>query len=66
MGEVKSVSAMTKTFITERPLADGKGMGKVDVDDAFVAVVEFANGGIGTLEASRFCRGAQEPRQSSR
>jgi predicted dehydrogenase len=57
VGEVKSVSAMTKTFITERPLADGKGKGKVDVDDAFVAAVEFANGAIGTLEASRFCAG---------
>jgi predicted dehydrogenase len=29
----------------------------VDVDDAFVAVVEFKNGAIGTLEASRFCAG---------
>lgn len=57
MGEVKSVSAMTKTFISERPLPGGKGMGKVDVDDAFVAVMEFANGGIGTLEASRFAAG---------
>jgi predicted dehydrogenase len=57
VGEVKSVSAMTKTFIPERPLAEGKGMGKVDVDDAFISVVEFANGAIGTLEASRFCAG---------
>ena len=56
MGEVKSVSAMTKTFITERPLPDGT-MAKVDVDDAFVAALEFANGGIGTLEASRFAAG---------
>ena len=38
MGEVKSVSGMTKTFISERPLPDGTGMGKVDVDDAFVAL----------------------------
>jgi len=57
VGEVKSVSATTRTFITERPLADGKGMGKVDVDDAFVSTVEFANGAIGTIEASRFCAG---------
>ena len=57
MGEVKSVSGMTKTFIAERPLPDGTGMGKVDVDDAFVALLEFANGGIGTLEASRFAAG---------
>jgi predicted dehydrogenase len=57
VGEMKSVSAMTRTFITERPLGDGKGMGKVDVDDAFVAAVEFQNGAIGTLEASRFAAG---------
>jgi len=56
MGEVKSVSGMTKTFISERPMPDGK-MAKVDVDDAFVATVEFANGGIGTLECSRFAAG---------
>ena len=56
MGEVRSVSGMTKTFISERPLPDGK-MAKVDVDDAFVASVEFANGGIGTLECSRFAAG---------
>jgi predicted dehydrogenase len=54
VGEMKSVSAMTRTFIEERPLADGSGTGKVDVDDAFVAAVEFDNGAIGTLEATRF------------
>ena len=57
VGEMKSVSAMTKTFITERPLAGGSGTGKVDVDDAFVAAVEFENGAIGTLEATRFAAG---------
>jgi predicted dehydrogenase len=56
MGEVRSVSAMTRTFITERPQADGS-MARVDVDDAFVAALEFANGGIGTMEASRFAAG---------
>jgi len=57
VGDVKSVSAMTRTFITERPTADGKSKGTVDVDDAFVAAVEFQNGAIGTLEASRFAAG---------
>ena len=57
VGEPKSVMAMTRTFIPERPLLDGSGLGKVEVDDAFAAVVEFANGAIGTLEASRFCPG---------
>ena len=57
VGEVKSVGAITKTFIQERARLDGKGNGKVDVDDAFVSVVEFANGAIGTLEATRFAAG---------
>ncbi|MGD8538197.1 MAG: Gfo/Idh/MocA family oxidoreductase [Candidatus Aminicenantes bacterium] len=57
VGEMKSVSAMTRTFIEERPYPEGGGSGKVDVDDAFVATVEFANGAIGTLEATRFAGG---------
>ncbi len=57
VGEPKRVMAMTKTFIEERPLPDGSGKGKVDVDDAFVSLFEFENGAIGTVEASRFCQG---------
>ncbi len=56
VGDVKSVSAMTRTFVKERPLSDG-GLGQVDVDDAFAAAVEFENGAIGTLEATRFAAG---------
>ena len=55
IGEPKSVMALTKTFITERN-ADGKRE-KVTVDDAFVAAVEYDNGAIGTLEATRFAPG---------
>jgi predicted dehydrogenase len=57
VGEMKSVSALTRTFIEERTRLDGKGKGKVDVDDAFVSVVEFENGAIGTLEATRYAGG---------
>lgn len=57
VGEPRSVMAMTRTFIEERPLPSGEGKGRVDVDDAFEAVVEFENGAVGTLEASRFCPG---------
>lgn len=56
VGEMKSVAALTKTFIPERPDAEGK-MVKVEVDDAFAAVVEFENGAIGTLESTRFAAG---------
>jgi predicted dehydrogenase len=57
VGEVSTVGAMTRTFIPERPLADGSGTATVDVDDAFVATVGFENGAVGTLEASRFAAG---------
>jgi predicted dehydrogenase len=57
VGEPRRVSAMTRTFVNERPLTNGSGMGKVSVDDAFVSLIEFENGALGTLEASRFCAG---------
>ncbi|MFN8531657.1 MAG: Gfo/Idh/MocA family oxidoreductase [Anaerolineae bacterium] len=57
VGEPKRVMGMTKTFVEQRPLPDGSGMGKVDVDDAFISLLEFENGAIGTVEASRFCQG---------
>ncbi len=57
VGKIDSVSAMTKTFIPERPKPDGSGMGKVTIDDAFVTTLEFENGAIGTLEATRFAGG---------
>ncbi len=56
VGEPKSVSGLTQTFIKERPTDDG-GSDMVDVDDAFVSLVQFENGAIGTLEASRYANG---------
>jgi len=68
IGEVTSVSAMLKTFVTERPLpgADAgtfksgsaaAGKGAVTVDDAAFMLAEFANGALGSFEASRFASG---------
>ena len=57
VGEIKSVSANTSTFVDERELQNGTGGGKVDVDDAFVSLVEFENGAVGSIEASRFAAG---------
>ncbi len=57
VGEIRAVSAATRTFVPERPTPDGRGRARVEVDDAFAAVVEFQNGALGTLEASRFCPG---------
>lgn len=56
VGEPKRTMAMMKTFVDERPLPEG-GRGKVDVDDAFVSLVEFESGALGTLEATRFAAG---------
>ncbi len=56
VGEPRKVSSMAKTFIKQRPIPGG-GVGEVTVDDAFVSTLEFENGAIGTLEASRFCAG---------
>ena len=69
VGEVKSVSAMSATFVKERPLpgagaatfsagsGGGGARGQVDVDDATFLLAEFANGALGSFEASRFALG---------
>ncbi len=56
VGEPRKVTGMAKTFIKKRPIPGG-GIGDVTVDDAFMAMMEFENGALGTLEASRFCAG---------
>jgi len=58
VGDMSQVCAVAETFIKERPLPeDSSKKGKVDVDDAFIALVRFRNGAIGSVEASRFCAG---------
>jgi predicted dehydrogenase len=56
VGEPKAVSGLTKTWITERPDGSG-GMVKSDVDDGIVALLDFENGALGTVEATRFAQG---------
>lgn len=60
VGEIESVSAMLKTFITKRPLDASNpalGEGEVEVDDASALLASFGNGAMGTFEASRFAMG---------
>lgn len=68
VGDITAVTAMMKTFITERPLPGkdagtfkaGTGasdVGKVTVEDAAFMLVEFENGALGSFEASRFANG---------
>ena len=60
-GEITEVSAALETFVKERPLPDNpKKKGRVTVDDASASIVRFANGALGTIEASRFATGPQE------
>ncbi len=69
VSEIKAVTALTTTFIKERPLP-GKGAatfsagesgarekGEVTVDDAAFMLAEFENGALGSFEASRFAPG---------
>lgn len=58
VGEIGSVSGVTKTFIPDRPMApDSSEREVVSVDDAYVAVIEFESGAIGTMEATRCAPG---------
>jgi predicted dehydrogenase len=56
VGEIRAVSAAARTFVDRRPRSDGAEE-TVDVEDAIEAVVEFATGAVGTLDASTFCPG---------
>jgi predicted dehydrogenase len=58
VGEITEVTGALETFVKERPLPENpKKKGKVTVDDASASVVRFANGALGTIEASRFATG---------
>src|SRR5688572_15722891 len=58
VGEITEVAGALETFVKRRPLVDdAKKSGAVTVDDAAVAVVRFANGALGSVEASRMAPG---------
>jgi len=57
VGEIAEVCGIMETFITERPLPDGSGFGKVTVDDAVSWIGRFRNGAMANLEATRFANG---------
>ncbi len=55
---IASVTAMTETFVRERPLQDQPGRhGPVTVDDAALFLARFALGTVATFEATRFSAG---------
>ncbi|QFZ18220.1 Gfo/Idh/MocA family protein [Saccharothrix syringae] len=53
--EVTGVSAVTETFVRERP--DGDGRAPVTVDDAAIFLARFSSGALGTFEATRYALG---------
>ena len=56
--EVTGVSALSATFVGERPLAGRPGMtGPVTVDDAVVLTGRLAGGALATFEATRYATG---------
>jgi predicted dehydrogenase len=70
IGSITKVVGMEETFIKERPLASGEGVGlgdhtsntqiskgKVTVDDAVLFLARFTNGALGSFEATRFAAG---------
>jgi len=69
VGQIKSVSCLTASFVRERPLpsADAtaftagaggaRARGAVTVEDASLMLAEFSDGAIGSFEASRFAHG---------
>lgn len=57
VGEITEVSGLLKIFIPERPLPQSGTMAPVEVDDAALSLVQFENGAVGSLEATRFAAG---------
>ncbi|PXX71144.1 putative dehydrogenase [Nocardia tenerifensis] len=51
------VSALLDTFVTERPLPDGPGLGPVTVDDAALFLGRLSGGGLASFEATRVAAG---------
>lgn len=67
VGDIDSVCGLMKTFIKQRPelaattgglgAKAGEKMGEVTVDDATLFLAKFANGAVGSFEATRFAGG---------
>ncbi|GAA3860593.1 Gfo/Idh/MocA family protein [Streptomyces sedi] len=54
---ITGVSAHTETFVKERELPDGSGVGQVTVDDAALFSGRLTSGALASFEVSRFATG---------
>jgi predicted dehydrogenase len=69
VGDVAAVSSLLRTYIPDRPIAEGPDQlaaarrlssaarGRVDVDDEVLTLLRFESGAIGSLEATRHAHG---------
>lgn len=56
-GSIKSVCAMTETFVKERMNVDTGKVAPVGIDDACTFFCRFENGSMGNFESTRYARG---------
>jgi predicted dehydrogenase len=56
-GGIDRVTAMTETFVKERPHSLTGRVEKVGIDDASAFLARFQNGSLATFEATRYARG---------
>ncbi|GAB3671691.1 Gfo/Idh/MocA family protein [Halopiger thermotolerans] len=56
-GDIERLSGHLQTFVDERPVEGEDETRPVTVDDAYSAQLEFENGAMGTLEATRYATG---------
>lgn len=56
-GSIKSVTAMTETFVKERKHTLTGKVEKVGIDDACAFLAKFDNGSLATFESTRYARG---------
>ena len=58
VGEPTRVNGIVKTMVPERPSVENPAvMAPVTVDDAYVGLMEFENGAIGTIEGTKYATG---------
>ena len=64
-GGITGARGHMATFIHERPLLDGSGIGAVDVDDATTFLAAYENGATGVVDATRFATGRRNHQRIS-
>ncbi|MGH7319952.1 MAG: Gfo/Idh/MocA family protein [Candidatus Rokuibacteriota bacterium] len=62
LGEIEAVSGTVETYVTERPMPDGRGRRAVTADDFTTFSMRFASGAVGTLLLSIVAAHGQGPR----